>query len=90
MLRSTTKVLCRKQNTDLLSLRSFFCRYPSHARMWLAPIRTGLGDKKREDFDIAMDDWSLFVQDTQTYYGVNMNALTKAYRAEHEKYYLKV
>ncbi|CAD6340351.1 unnamed protein product [Miscanthus lutarioriparius] len=63
--------------------------YPSHARMWLAPIRTGLGDKKREDFDIAMDDWSLFVQDTQTYYGVNMNALTKAYRAEHEKYYLK-
>jgi len=40
--------------------------------------------------DIAMDDWNLFVQDTQTYYGVNMNALTKPYRAEHEKYYLKV
>jgi len=63
--------------------------YPSHARMWLAPIRTGLGDKKMEDLDIAMDDWNLFVQDTQTYYGVNMNALTKPYRAEHEKYYLK-
>ena len=58
--------------------------------MWLAPIRTGLGDKKMEDLDIAVDDWDLFVQDTQTYYGVNMNALTKAYRAEHEKYYLKV
>ncbi|XP_062228002.1 protein arginine N-methyltransferase PRMT10 [Phragmites australis] len=63
--------------------------YPSHARMWLAPIRTGLGDKKMEDFDIAMDDWNLFVEDTQAYYGVNMNALTKAYRSENEKYYLK-
>ncbi|TVU12692.1 hypothetical protein EJB05_46346 [Eragrostis curvula] len=63
--------------------------YPSHARMWLAPIRTGLGDKKMEDLDIAMDDWGQFVGETQAYYGVNMNALTKAYRAEHEKYYLK-
>uniref|UniRef100_A0ACD6A500 Uncharacterized protein n=1 Tax=Avena sativa TaxID=4498 RepID=A0ACD6A500_AVESA len=63
--------------------------YPSHARMWLAPIQSGLGDKKMEDFDMAMNDWNLFVEDTQSYYGVNMNALTKAYRAEHEKFYLK-
>ncbi|VAH98228.1 unnamed protein product [Triticum turgidum subsp. durum] len=63
--------------------------YPSHARMWLAPIRSGLGDKKMEDFEIAMNDWNHFVEDTQAYYGVNMNALTKAYRAEHEKFYLK-
>ncbi|KAL6861509.1 hypothetical protein ACP4OV_017209 [Aristida adscensionis] len=63
--------------------------YPSHARMWLAPIRTGLGDKKMEDLDAAMDDWSLFVEETRTFYGVNMNALTKAYKTEHEKYYLK-
>jgi protein arginine N-methyltransferase 1 len=58
--------------------------------MWLAPIQSGLGDKKMEDFDSAMNDWNLFVEDTQSYYGVNMNALTKAYRAEHEKFYLKV
>ena len=58
--------------------------------MWLAPIQSGLGDKKMEDFDVAMNDWNLFVNDTQSYYGVNMNALTKAYRAEHEKFYLKV
>ncbi|XP_047060023.1 protein arginine N-methyltransferase PRMT10 [Lolium rigidum] len=63
--------------------------YPSHARMWLAPIQSGLGDKKMEDFDVAMNDWNLFVEDTQSYYGVNMNTLTKAYRAEHEKFYLK-
>ncbi|CAM0912722.1 unnamed protein product [Alopecurus aequalis] len=63
--------------------------YPSHARMWLAPIQSGLGDKKMEDFDVAMNDWNLFVEDTQSYYGVNMHALTKAYRAEHEKFYLK-
>ncbi|KAG8093965.1 hypothetical protein GUJ93_ZPchr0012g20760 [Zizania palustris] len=63
--------------------------YPSHARMWLAPIRSGLGDKKMEGFDIAMHDWNHFVADTVSYYGVNMNVLTKAYRAENEKYYLK-
>lgn len=49
-----------------------------------------MGDKKMEDFEIAMNDWNHFVEDTQAYYGVNMNALTKAYRAEHEKFYLKV
>jgi type I protein arginine methyltransferase len=58
--------------------------------MWLAPLRTGLGDKKMEDLDIAMHDWGQFVDETQVSYGVNMNVLTKAYRSEHEKYYLKV
>ncbi|XP_052158436.1 protein arginine N-methyltransferase PRMT10 [Oryza glaberrima] len=63
--------------------------YPSHARMWLAPITSDLAENKMEDLEIAMHDWNLFVEDTESYYGVNMNVLTKAYRAEHEKYYLK-
>ncbi|ONK81012.1 uncharacterized protein A4U43_C01F24290 [Asparagus officinalis] len=63
--------------------------YPSHARMWVAPIRSGLADQKKGDFNSAMSDWYSFVADTETHYGVNMNALTKAYREENEKYYLK-
>ncbi|KAG0463888.1 hypothetical protein HPP92_019508 [Vanilla planifolia] len=63
--------------------------YPSHARMWMAPVRSGLGDQKMTDFEAAMTDWYNFVVDTENNYGVNMNVLTKSYREEHEKYYLK-
>nr|QEG03106.1 arginine N-methyltransferase PRMT10 isoform X1 [Cymbidium ensifolium] len=63
--------------------------YPSHARMWVAPVRSALGDQKINDYETAMSDWYSFVNDTEASYGVNMNVLTKAYREEHEKYYLK-
>ncbi|WOK97941.1 protein arginine N-methyltransferase PRMT10 [Canna indica] len=63
--------------------------YPSHARMWIAPIRSGLGDQKMNDFESAMRDWHCFVEDTENNYGVNMNILTKPFQEEHEKYYLK-
>ncbi|KAJ4798076.1 Arginine N-methyltransferase family protein [Rhynchospora pubera] len=63
--------------------------YPSHARMWLAPIRSGITDQKMEDLNCAMNDWHSFVDETEAHYGVNMSVLTKAYREEHEKYYLK-
>lgn len=71
-------------------INALSCRYPSHARMWVSPIRSGLGDQKKEDFESAMSDWYNFVAETDTHYGVNMNVLTKAYREENEKYYLKV
>ncbi|KAG6502832.1 hypothetical protein ZIOFF_035120 [Zingiber officinale] len=63
--------------------------YPSHAQMWMAPIRSGIGEKKENDLESAMSDWNNFVEDTESYYGVNMNVLTKQFREEHEKYYLK-
>ncbi|XP_010925253.1 protein arginine N-methyltransferase PRMT10 [Elaeis guineensis] len=63
--------------------------YPSHARMWMAPIRSSLGDQKMNDLECAMNDWYNFVEVTETHYGVNMNVLTKPYHEEHEKYYLK-
>ncbi|XP_020101057.1 protein arginine N-methyltransferase PRMT10 isoform X2 [Ananas comosus] len=71
-------------------LRPDGAMYPSHARMWVAPIRSGLGDQKIDDFEREMNEWHNFVDETEAHYGVNMNALTKAYRAEHEKYYLKI
>lgn len=66
------------------------CRYPSHARMWLAPIRSGLTDQKMDEINCAMNEWRSFVEETEAHYGVNMSVLTKAFREEHEKYYLKV
>ncbi|XP_044470977.1 protein arginine N-methyltransferase PRMT10-like [Mangifera indica] len=63
--------------------------YPSHARMWMAPIRSGLGDQKRNDYEGSMDDWYSFVHDTKTSYGVDMNVLTKPFSEEQKKYYLQ-
>lgn len=58
--------------------------------MWLAPIRSGLGDQKKGDYEGAMDDWFCFLGETKTYYGVDMSVLTKPYSEEQKKYYLQV
>ncbi|KAH1254265.1 Protein arginine N-methyltransferase PRMT10 [Glycine max] len=46
--------------------------YPSHARMWMAPIRTGIVDHKLGDYESTMDDWHNFVDETKTYYGTSL------------------
>ncbi|KAH9761943.1 protein arginine N-methyltransferase PRMT10 [Citrus sinensis] len=63
--------------------------YPSHARMWVAPIRSGLGDQKQQDYEGALDDWYSFLKETKTYYGVDMSVLTKPFSEEQKKYYLQ-
>lgn len=63
--------------------------YPSHARMWVAPFRSGLGDQKQHDYEGAMDDWYSFLKETKTYYGVDMSVLTKPFSEEQKKYYLQ-
>ncbi|XP_039071700.1 protein arginine N-methyltransferase PRMT10-like isoform X1 [Hibiscus syriacus] len=63
--------------------------YPSHARMWVAPIRSGLADQKKIDFKGTMDDWYGFLEDTKDYYGVDMSVLTIPFSEEQEKYYLQ-
>ncbi|XP_027338708.1 protein arginine N-methyltransferase PRMT10 [Abrus precatorius] len=63
--------------------------YPSHARMWMAPIRTGMGDHKMDDYQSAMDDWHNFVDETKAFYGVDMSILTKPFSVEQKKYYLQ-
>jgi protein arginine N-methyltransferase 1 len=47
--------------------------YPSHARMWMAPIRTGIVDQKLGDYQSAMGDWHNFVDETKAFYGVDMS-----------------
>ncbi|XP_043703077.1 protein arginine N-methyltransferase PRMT10-like [Telopea speciosissima] len=57
--------------------------------MWMAPMRSGLGDQKMDDYEVAMNDWHNFVDETKTYYGVDMSVLTKPYDGEQKKYYLQ-
>ncbi|KAG6662412.1 protein arginine N-methyltransferase PRMT10-like [Carya illinoinensis] len=63
--------------------------YPSHARMWVAPIRSGLVDQKVSDYQETMDDWYNFTNETKTNYGVDMSVLTKPFSEEQRKYYLQ-
>ncbi|GMN44765.1 hypothetical protein TIFTF001_013969 [Ficus carica] len=63
--------------------------YPSHARMWVAPIRSGLGEHKMGDYESSMDEWSNFVDETKTDYGVDMSVLSKPFSEEQKKYYLQ-
>ncbi|RVX10942.1 Protein arginine N-methyltransferase PRMT10 [Vitis vinifera] len=64
-------------------------RYPSHARMWMAPIRSGLVDQKKNDYEGSMNDWLCFVNETKNDYGVDMSVLTKPFSEEQRKYYLQ-
>ncbi|OWM65978.1 hypothetical protein CDL15_Pgr015403 [Punica granatum] len=63
--------------------------YPSHARMWLAPIRSRLGEQKMNDYEASMEDWYCFLNDTGTHYGVDMSVLSKPFSEEQERYYLQ-
>ncbi|KAL6523817.1 Protein arginine N-methyltransferase prmt10 [Orobanche hederae] len=63
--------------------------YPSHARMWMAPIRSGLVDQKMSDYEGAVKEWGSFVNETKKYYGVDMSVLTKPYTQEQRRYYIQ-
>ncbi|GAB4828317.1 Protein arginine N-methyltransferase prmt10 [Ancistrocladus abbreviatus] len=63
--------------------------YPSHARMWVAPVRSRLVDQKMRDYEGTMEDWFLFLSETKNYYGVDMSVLTKPFTEEQRKYYLQ-
>ena len=58
--------------------------------MWLAPMRSRLADQKMSDHEGAMGDWFCFLDETKTYYGVDMSVLTKPFSEEQKKYYLQV
>ncbi|CAO2822731.1 unnamed protein product [Amaranthus hypochondriacus] len=63
--------------------------YPSHARMWVAPITSDILDQKRNHYEGAMGEWHSFVDDTKSSYGVDMTILTDPFREEQRKYYLQ-
>eukprot|EP00244_Chara_vulgaris_P008433 TRINITY_DN3312_c0_g2_i2.p1 TRINITY_DN3312_c0_g2~~TRINITY_DN3312_c0_g2_i2.p1 ORF type:complete len:429 (-),score=61.18 TRINITY_DN3312_c0_g2_i2:460-1746(-) len=63
--------------------------YPSHARMFLAPMRSAIADQKMQEFQHSMADWDRFVLETKEHFGVDMSCLAKAYESEQKKYYLQ-
>lgn len=63
--------------------------YPSHARMWVAPMQTSLGEHKVQEYHNSMSDWSHFLHETSSQYGVDMSSLTDPYRQEQRKYFLQ-
>ncbi|KAI4376654.1 hypothetical protein MLD38_014392 [Melastoma candidum] len=62
--------------------------YPSHARLWMAPIRSALVNQKMNQYEGAMDDWYSFLEETKSYYGVDMSVLTRSFDEEQKKYFL--
>lgn len=42
------------------------------------------------DYESSMDEWSNFVDETKTDYGVDMSVLSKPFSEEQKKYYLQV
>lgn len=68
-------------------LRPGGAMYPSHSRMYLAPIRSHYSAQRADELKSAIDGWSYFVQDTKELYGVDMSCLTEDYCSEQRLYY---
>ncbi|KAK9868859.1 hypothetical protein WJX84_000589 [Apatococcus fuscideae] len=61
--------------------------YPSHARLYVAPIRSNLTHSRQNEFRNAMEGWASFTDDMQRYYGVRMDCLNDSFRDEQKQYY---
>ena len=61
--------------------------YPSHARMFMAPIRSQLSAQRSAEFGNSMRGWGDFIEDMRELYGVEMDCLSEAYRKEQREYY---
>ncbi|CAI5484055.1 unnamed protein product [Closterium sp. Yama58-4] len=63
--------------------------FPSHARMWVAPVHSSLWEGRMGEFRSSMGDWRSFVRSTREDYGVDMAVLDQSYEAEQQKYFLQ-
>ena len=61
--------------------------YPSHATMYMAPVRTNLTAQKNLAFLNSMEDWSGFIRDMKGYYDVELECLSEAYRKEQLEFF---
>ena len=62
--------------------------FPSHARMFLAPIRSGTARQKQCEFEDSCAGWDEFVDSTRTNYGVDMSVLTETFEQEQTDFFL--
>ncbi|PRW56855.1 arginine N-methyltransferase [Chlorella sorokiniana] len=63
--------------------------YPSHARMFMAPIRSNQCRQRHCDFQNSMEGWAEFLDEMKQYYGVTMDCLSDDYRQEQLDYFSK-
>jgi len=61
--------------------------YPSHARMYMAPIRTNLTAQRNSAFIHSMENWADFIADMKQYYDVALDSLSDDFRKEQIEYY---
>ena len=62
--------------------------FPSHAKMYLAPIRTQTTEQKQMDYEDSCAGWDEFVDATRNNYGVDMSALTETFEQEQREFFL--
>eukprot|EP01012_Entosiphon_sulcatum_P048255 TRINITY_DN6666_c0_g1_i1.p2 TRINITY_DN6666_c0_g1~~TRINITY_DN6666_c0_g1_i1.p2 ORF type:complete len:397 (-),score=79.41 TRINITY_DN6666_c0_g1_i1:1486-2640(-) len=62
--------------------------YPSHAKMFIAPVFNEETWQKHGAYTEAMSEWNRFTKDTKATYGVDMDCLTPSYRNEQREYYM--
>jgi protein arginine N-methyltransferase 1 len=62
--------------------------YPSHARMYFAPIRTNSTAKRVEDYESSKENWEYFNSDMKAFYGVDLGSLTEDFDKEQRDYFI--
>eukprot|EP00873_Tetraselmis_striata_P039979 jgi/Tetstr1/460243/TSEL_000478.t2 len=62
--------------------------YPSHARMYYAPIRTNTAQQRRGEYHNLLEGWGEFESDMMQNYGVDLSCLGSAYDQEQRDYYI--
>jgi protein arginine N-methyltransferase 1 len=63
--------------------------FPSHASVYLAPIRMGHHARQQGQHDEAVEDWYGFVDETQSLYDLDLSCLNKQFEDETVDYFLQ-
>ncbi|KAL6753399.1 S-adenosyl-L-methionine-dependent methyltransferase [Haematococcus lacustris] len=62
--------------------------YPSHANMFMVPIRSHASGQRVQDLQGSMEAWAGFLQDMQHFYQVDLDVLGPSFHQEQNEYYL--
>ena len=63
--------------------------FPSHANVYLAPIRWGTHERQSDQHDDAIEDWYGFVDETKALYDLDLNCLNEQFEEETKEYFLQ-
>jgi len=62
--------------------------YPSHARMYWAPMKAPGAAASNDEYEKTMENWEWFLIDMKSYYGIDMEVLSTDYQREQKAYHL--